>query len=193
MFKKLYWTWQTIFFMALSGYFFFRLASFCFTVLHYDPKSLGPIDSNLLAIVINLVSSAVWAVLTVVALVTIYKFRFKIMAAGTYEAFDYDQTQQKYITWGRLEIKFHPFLQKFEFKLTNHTGDCTIDGTGSLVKEAYLIGTYVESKNPLRRRFASFFMVIDGHGTTIEGSYLYMDPLTSPTNPLVGKARWIKK
>jgi hypothetical protein len=153
---------------------------------NYDPNSF------LHTLATGTISAALSALLFGTVGVMLFGWYTRIRQTGRYKTYDLADSTNP-IEWGEVTVKYMPLsglLKGTALKLCLKHNDVILEGHGLTLRESYMLGYYVETGDPGRRRFGVFLYSIDGSGRQWEGNFLYVDPDSDGIKQ--GKARWIK-
>jgi hypothetical protein len=154
-------------------------------------KELTAATKNSVAetLVLGVASNVITAILLAAIAVAFFRYLMRSRLSGKYKAVQMDGGKE--IPYGTATILFSPFaLDKggIPVKLRLVHDDLHLEGQGHIVNNSILIGHYIETGKPERRRCGSFFYRLDGTGDSWQGQFLYVSPDTSET--VTGTGKW---
>lgn len=140
-------------------------------------------------LILGVISNVITALLLGALAVTFFRLLMRARLSGEYKAVQIDGGNE--MGYGTATILFSPLaLDKggIPVKLKLDHGDLHLEGQGHIVNNSILIGHYIETGKPERRRCGSFFYRLDGTGDSWHGQFLYISPDTAET--VTGTGKW---
>ncbi|MEH0166723.1 hypothetical protein [Roseateles microcysteis] len=139
-------------------------------------------------LILGVISNVITALLLAAIALAFFRLLMRSRLSGDYKAFQIEGDQE--IPYGTAKILFSPLALDrggIPVKLRLDHDDLHLEGQGHIVNNSILIGHYIETGKPERRRCGSFFYRLDGTGDTWHGHFLYVSPDTAETITGVGK------
>ncbi len=142
-------------------------------------------------IVLGILANVLTSLLLAIVALLFFRHLMRSRLSGKYNAFQIDGGKE--IPYGTTTILFSPLALEtggIPVRLKLDHGDLHLEGRGLIVNNNILVGHYIETGKPERRRCGSFFYWLDGNGDSWQGEFLFISPDTAKT--ISGTGKWTR-